>query len=51
MICIFLWIVEDMACLVLDFLVDINDIRLCCLLVNMTEILLVELAGVAEILH
>ena len=48
MIYIFLRIVEDTLCLVLAFLVDMNEISLYCLLVELNEVLLVDLTGVVE---
>ena len=48
MLCTFLRIVEDTVCLVLALLIDMNDIRIYCLLVDLTEVLLVELSGVVE---
>ena len=48
MICLFLQIVEDTVCLVLALLVDVNYILLCCFMVDLTGVILVELAGVVK---
>ena len=48
MICLFLRIVEDKVCLVLVFMVDMNQILLCWLPAELTGFLLVELARVVD---
>ena len=47
-ICLFLRIVEDTVCLVLALMVDMNKIKLCCFLEELTGVLLVDLSRVVD---